>query len=133
MGLNVEHFLIDQPSTSFNTATSALVPDPLNYGWRDYGPRVGIWRLTEIFDRHGIRPSALLNSDAADRYPQIIKAGLERDWAWLAHGRNNSNLQKLQPANRDARRHRARLPGRGHRDHRAGHWAPAPRPGWARG
>lgn len=93
VGLNVEHFLLDRPSTSLNQATSALVPDPLNYGWRDYGPRVGIWRLTEIFDRHRIRPGVLLNSDVTDRYPQIIKAGLERNWAWLAHGRNNSTLQ----------------------------------------
>jgi allantoinase len=93
VGLNVEHFLVDQPSTSLNQATSALVPDPLNYGWRDYGPRVGIWRLMQIFDRHHIRPSVLLNSDVAARYPQIIQAGRERDWAWLAHGRNNSTLQ----------------------------------------
>lgn len=93
VGLNVEHFLLDRPSTSLNQATSALVPDPLNYGWRDYGPRVGIWRLTEIFDRHRIRPGVLLNSDVTDRYPQIIEAGLERNWAWLAHGRNNSTLQ----------------------------------------
>jgi allantoinase len=93
VGLNVEHFLVGQPSTSLNQATSALVPDPLNYGWRDYGPRVGIWRLAEIFDRHRIRPSVLLNSDVTARYPQIIKAGLERNWAWLAHGRNNSTLQ----------------------------------------
>ncbi|MFI0404934.1 polysaccharide deacetylase family protein [Actinomadura sp. 3N508] len=93
VGLNVEHFLIDRPSTSLNEATAALAPDPLNYGWRDYGPRVGIWRLMEIFDRHGIRPSVLLNSDVADRYPQIIEAGRKRDWAWLAHGRNNSILQ----------------------------------------
>lgn len=93
VGLNVEHFLIDRPSTSLNEATAGLTPDPLNYGWRDYGPRVGVWRLTEIFDRHGIRPSVLLNSDVADRYPQIIEAGRERDWAWLAHGRNNSILQ----------------------------------------
>jgi allantoinase len=101
VGLNVEHFLADQPSTSFNQATSALVPDPLNYGWRDYGPRVGIWRLTEIFDRHKIRPSVLLNSDAAGRYPQIIEAGLARDWAWLAHGRNNSTLQTGMPADQE--------------------------------
>ncbi|OLT37892.1 polysaccharide deacetylase [Actinomadura sp. CNU-125] len=93
VGLNVEHFLVDRPSTSLNEATAALTPDPLNYGWRDYGPRVGVWRLTEIFDRHGIRPSVLLNSDVAHRYPQIIEAGRERDWAWLAHGRNNSLLQ----------------------------------------
>lgn len=93
VGLNVEHFLLGQPSTSINQATAGLVPDPLNHGWRDYGPRVGIWRMTEVFDRHQIRPSVLLNSDVAAHYPQIIKAGLERDWAWLAHGRNNSTLQ----------------------------------------
>ncbi|MER5517744.1 polysaccharide deacetylase family protein [Streptomyces sp. NPDC002763] len=93
IGLNVEHFLIDRPSTSIWPGTADLVPDALNYGWRDYGPRVGIWRVTEVLDRHGIRASALLNSDVAHHYPQIIKAGLERNWAWLAHGRTNSILQ----------------------------------------
>lgn len=93
VGLNVEHFNIDRPATSINDATAALVPDPLNYGWRDYGPRVAIWRLMDIFDRHGIRPSVLLNSDVCAQYPQIIEAGNARDWAWLAHGKNNSTLQ----------------------------------------
>jgi allantoinase len=101
VGLNVEHFLVGQPSTSINQATAALVPDPLNHGWRDYGPRVGIWRLAEVFDRHKIRPSVLLNSDVVSRYPQIIKAGAERDWAWLAHGRNNSTLQADMPADQE--------------------------------
>jgi len=82
VGLNVEHFLPGQPSTSFYEGTAALVPDPLNHGWREYGPRVGIWRMAEIFDRHGIRPSVLLNSDVANEYPQIIKAGTQRGWAW---------------------------------------------------
>jgi allantoinase len=93
IGLNVEHFLIDRPSTSLNEATAGLVPDPLNYGWRDYGVRVGIWRTIQSLDRQGMRASALLNSDVATRYPQIIEAGQERDWAWLGHGRTNSILQ----------------------------------------
>ncbi|MGW1992127.1 polysaccharide deacetylase family protein [Embleya sp. NPDC001921] len=93
VGLNVEHFLVGTPSTSINQATAGLLPDPLNHGWRDYGPRVGIWRMIEAFDRYGIRPSVLLNSDVVDHYPQIIEAGSARDWAWLAHGRNNSTLQ----------------------------------------
>jgi len=92
VGLNVEHFELGKPSTSINTATASLQPDPLNHGWRDYGARVGIWRLAEIFDRVGIRPSVLLNSDVTRHYPQIIEAGRKRDWAWLAHGKNNSNL-----------------------------------------
>ena len=93
IGLNVEHFLIDRPSTSIWPGTADLVPDALNYGWRDYGPRVGIWRMIESLDRHGVRASVLLNSMAATEYPQIIKAGVERDWAWLAHGQTNSILQ----------------------------------------
>ena len=92
VGLNVEHFLFGKPSTSIWPGTADLVPDPLNHGWRDYGTRVGIWRTMESLDRHGLRASVLLNSMVVDQYPQIIKAGRDRDWAWLAHGRTNSAL-----------------------------------------
>lgn len=93
LGLNVEHYLVDRPSTSIFGGTAGLTPDPLNYGWRDYGPRVGFWRLLESLDRHNVRASVLLNSDVCTKYPQIIEAGLARDWAWLAHGRDNSTFQ----------------------------------------
>ncbi|BDY31466.1 polysaccharide deacetylase family protein [Mycolicibacterium mageritense] len=92
IGLNVEHFLVDRPSTSIWPGTADLVPDALNYGWRDYGARVGIWRTIESLDRYGVRPSVLLNSQVIDHHPQIVAAGLERDWAWLAHGQTNSIL-----------------------------------------
>ncbi|WP_086822353.1 polysaccharide deacetylase family protein [Allokutzneria sp. NRRL B-24872] len=92
VGLNVEHFLPGRPSTSIWPGTADLVPDPLNHGWRDYGTRVGIWRTMQSLDRHGFRASVLLNSDVAEHYPQIIEAGRERDWAWLAHGKTNSIL-----------------------------------------
>ena len=93
VGLNLEHYQIDRPSTSIFGGTAALAPDPLNYGWRDYGPRVGIWRLIESLDRHGVPASVLLNSDVCSRYPQIIEAGRARDWAWVTHGRDNSTFQ----------------------------------------
>jgi peptidoglycan/xylan/chitin deacetylase (PgdA/CDA1 family) len=92
VGLNVEHFLLDRPSTSIWPGTAELTPDALNYGWRDYGARVGIWRTIESLDRHGIRPSVLLNTAVIDNYPQIVAAGLARNWTWLAHGRTNSIL-----------------------------------------
>lgn len=93
VGLNIEHYEIDKPSTSIHTNTATLVPDPLNYGWRDYAPRVGIWRTMEILDKHGIRASVLLNSDVCRHYPEIISEGNKRNWVWLAHGKNNSILQ----------------------------------------
>lgn len=93
VGLNVEHYQVDRPSTSIFPGTAGLTPDPLNYGWRDYGPRVGIWRLIESLDRHGLRASVMLNSDVTRHYPQIIEAGRARGWAWVAHGRDNSTFQ----------------------------------------
>ena len=101
LGLNIEHFHVDSPSTSLWEGTASLVPDPLNYGWRDYGARVAIWRLIESLDRHGIRASALLNSEVVHRYPQIIDAGRDRNWAWLAHGKTNSMLQTGMAANEE--------------------------------
>lgn len=92
LGLNVEHFRVDLPATSQTPATVGLVPDPINYGWRDYGVRVGVWRLIELLDRLGMPASVNLNSEVCEHYPQIIQAGVERDWAWLGHGTTNSIL-----------------------------------------
>ena len=69
------------------------MPDPLNYGWRDYGPRVGIWRLAEILDSVGMRASGIVNAEVCSRYPEIIAAGRERGWAWVGHGVDNSTWQ----------------------------------------
>lgn len=93
VGLNVEHYPIDRPGLSIVPNTVRLSPDPLNHGWRDYGPRVGIWRLMECLDRYGLRASVMLNSEVCTRYPQIVEAGRARDWAWVAHGKDNSRFQ----------------------------------------
>lgn len=93
LGLNIEHYEVDKPSTSLFPGTAGLAPDPLNHGWRDYGPRVGLWRIMDVLDRHRVRASVLLNSDVCERYGRIIASGNERGWAWLAHGKNNSILE----------------------------------------
>jgi len=93
LAVNIEHYQLEKPSTSISSATVGLVPDPMNYGWRDFAPRVGIWRLIELLDRLQLRPSVPLNSDVCRYYPQIVRAGVERGWAWVAHGRTNSVLQ----------------------------------------
>ncbi|WP_459548624.1 polysaccharide deacetylase family protein [Nocardia sp. X0981] len=93
VGLNVEYYEYGQPALSLAPFTAGLTPDPLNAGWRDYGPRVGIWRMLAVFDELGITPTAIVNSDVALHHPAIIAAGVERGWTWVAHGKNNSTLQ----------------------------------------
>jgi allantoinase len=89
---NIEHFLFDRRSTSITAATVSLVPDVLNYSWRDYGVRVGIWRMMEVMERHRVKGTVALNSDVCDEYPRIIKAGNDLGWEWMGHGKNNSTL-----------------------------------------
>lgn len=93
IGYNIEHFAVDKPSTSIFDGTAMLRPDPLNYGWRDYGVRVGVWRMMDLLGEHGIRASVMLNSDVCAHYPRIIEEGGKLGWTWVAHGKNNSTFQ----------------------------------------
>ena len=93
---NIEHFLFDRPSTPITHATTRLVPDVLNYSWRDYGVRVGIWRLMEVMQKHGFRGTVALNSDVCRHYPRIIEEGKKLAWEWMGHGTTNSILLDRQ-------------------------------------
>ena len=94
---NIEHFLFDRPSTSVTAATAGLVPDVLNYSWRDFGVRVGIWRMMEVMEKHGVKGTVALNSDVCAKYPRIIEAANKLGWEWMGHGTNNSTLINKQP------------------------------------
>jgi allantoinase len=93
---NIEHFLFDRPSTSVTAVTTSLVPDVLNYSWRDYGVRVGIWRMMDVMGKHGVKGTVALNSDVCRHYPRIIEAGKQLGWEWMGHGSNNSTLINRQ-------------------------------------
>ena len=92
VNINMEHFPAEAHGTPIVPQTASLTPDPLNYGWRDYGQRVGIWRLMDILDEVGAKASVCLNSDVCAEYPQIIEAGNKRGWSWMGHGKNNTQL-----------------------------------------
>ena len=56
-------------------------PAPSVRAWaqRDYGNRVGIWRIMEVLEKHKIRASPTLNSDICDHHPQIVRR--RSNWA----------------------------------------------------
>ncbi len=89
--INIEHFKIDRPGTAIS-AFPGVIPDVYNYAWRDYGPRVGIWRLMKLLDRHRLRAAVTLNSDVCIHYPIIVEEGMKRNWEWLGHGITNSQF-----------------------------------------
>jgi allantoinase len=93
IAVNTEHYRMDLAGLSIVPVTAGLVPDPMNYGWRDYGARVGIFRLMELLDELELPVTAPLHTDVCELYPRIVEEGTKRDWAWMAHGRNDSVKQ----------------------------------------
>jgi peptidoglycan/xylan/chitin deacetylase (PgdA/CDA1 family) len=83
---NIEHFQFDQ--TYGGTANTA--PDLIGYAPRDYGNRVGVWRIMEAMDKHGIRGTAALNGAVCEFEPRIIEEGNKRGWEWMGHCMTNS-------------------------------------------
>ncbi|MDT5018852.1 MAG: allantoinase [Mycobacterium sp.] len=85
---NIERFRFDKPNADAGAA--GQVPDIPSFAQRDYGPRVGIWRMMDVLDKYHLRATVALNADVCRFYPQIIDAGVERGWEWMGHGVTNS-------------------------------------------
>ena len=96
IALNLEHF-------SFNSSLGATLvpnmglPDVLNYAWRDYGNRVGVWRLLEMFKQLSLPTALLVNSSIYDYCPEVVAAFRNRGDEIVAHGRTNSERQDVMP------------------------------------
>lgn len=85
---NIEWFPLDQPVPR----GAGNVPDVPAWSTREYGNRVGIWRIMAALDRVGARATVALNAAVCDVYPAVIGAGMERGWEWMGHGFTNSQL-----------------------------------------
>jgi peptidoglycan/xylan/chitin deacetylase (PgdA/CDA1 family) len=68
-------------------------PDVLNYSWCDYGIRVGVWRLLDLFEELDLPITLLVNSDVYSHYPEVVKPFRDRGDEIACHGRNNSEKQ----------------------------------------
>ena len=60
-------------------------PDYRHYTARDYGNRVGIYRLLSAFEERGLQTSVAMNVAVAERYPELLKAVLNGGHELVAH------------------------------------------------
>ena len=59
----------------------ANTPDFPNYTWREYGQRVGIWRLFELFEEMGVKASCTTNAVTFERRKAMTDAVNDRPTA----------------------------------------------------
>ena len=91
IGFNVEHFAFGQGLGA--TLAPSLQPDVLNYAWREYGNRVGVWRCLELFDALRWPVGAIVNSAIYDHCPEVIDAFVARGDEMIGHGHSNAERQ----------------------------------------
>ena len=87
--INVEEWDINAPmarTVLSNPQGVSLIPDIPNFGWFDYGLRVGFWRLKRVLDSYGVRATVSLNASVCLSYPQLVQECLESGWEMLGHG-----------------------------------------------
>ena len=92
---NVEFFALDEQIPAA-AGGGGKVPDVPGWAVRDYGNRIGIFRIMEVLDRYGIRGTAALNSDLCEVHPEIIEEAVKRKWEFMGH--NESNTRRLNEA-----------------------------------
>ena len=68
------------------------VPDMPNFSWREYGQRVGVWRMIREFDAAGVPASCTVNAKVGLERRAIVDAVLERGWELVAHNYEQGDL-----------------------------------------
>ncbi|UMA63665.1 polysaccharide deacetylase family protein [Roseivivax marinus] len=91
-GINLEHFSFGE-GRGAQLVPKGNEPDVLNYAWRDYGNRVGAWRLIETFDALDLPATVLANSTMYDHAPELMAAHRDRGDEIAGHGRTNAERQ----------------------------------------
>ena len=90
----LEFFPLDAPAQPFRPSGSLdrPYPDIWDYAARDYGNRVGIYRLLTLFNRYGVRATAFVDAATARRYPHAIRSTIDAGWELAASGVDRAHL-----------------------------------------
>ena len=90
---NIEHFHIEIGNAA---------PDIRNHSRRDYGNRVGVWRIMEVLAKHNVRGTVALNAEVGRFYPRIMEEAVKLKWELMGHGLTNSVMLTGLSAEKEA-------------------------------
>lgn len=88
----VEFFPLDMPLNAAPGGMTRPYPDYWNFTLRDYGNRVGIYRILRALDSRGLRASVAFNSRAAERDRFLLDQVVRRGWEIVAMGTDMARI-----------------------------------------
>ncbi len=94
----LEHMEWQAPAGSFQVArlaggsTPREFPDYARLSHREYGHRVGIFRLLDVLAKHGFRATIAMDALTAENYPYLVRHCLDRGCEIIGHGISVSRM-----------------------------------------
>lgn len=83
---NIEVFALDERMP----VGFGKIPDVYTWSIRDYGARVGVYRIMDVLEKYGIRATVALNSNVCDTYPEIMEDTIKLHWEFMGHNKTNT-------------------------------------------
>lgn len=86
----LQWFPLDMKGKPFRAPGGLTMPFPdfRHYTNRDYGNRIGIFRILKVLDEFKLPASVALNAVLAERYPSLIDALMQHNVELIAHGQD---------------------------------------------
>ena len=98
---NIEFFALTDMIPA-SAGGGGKVPDVPGWSVRDYGNRIGVFRIMEVMKRYGMRGTVALNSELCKHHPEIIEDCLKLDWEFMGHNETNTHRLNEVPPGEDA-------------------------------
>lgn len=96
--VNVEHYDMEPVPGAFTPASvpgwrgRGPSPDYSTYSLREYGNRVGIFRVMKLLDKFRVPATIAIDAESAKRYRYIIKECKARGWEFAGHGQSMTQM-----------------------------------------
>ena len=83
---------VQAPHLYSHLAMQRPLPEFWLISQREYGHRIGIFRLCEVLAKHGVRPTIAMDAMTARNYPYLVRYCIERGYEFIAHGVSASRM-----------------------------------------
>ena len=61
-------------------------PDYVTVTYREYGHRIGIFRMMEVLDKYKVKATVPMDAYTAENYPILVRECQKRNWEIIGHG-----------------------------------------------
>jgi peptidoglycan/xylan/chitin deacetylase (PgdA/CDA1 family) len=87
---NLEYYELDPPAHPHRKSWARPHPDVVGFAHRDYGNRVGHWRMADAMGEFGFPGSVSLSVALCQHHPEVVADAAQRGWEFFSHGIYNT-------------------------------------------